>query len=292
MRLVFIGLVFSVLAGSLYWYLTRPDPFASPDVLVVGDSQISYGAGKVYLEFFDGLKSRCLKTADATAMPEKLDSWTIGTIGVRSSALHSWVARSEGEKAVICEVDKKWGVNAGVYGIGGEPARRYVQIGQGPNYQFCKAGQSPLETMLAPGHYQPKLLIMAFLGNAADRWAAGTELARSDVQHAMQQIPADLPCIFMTTAPTYSLEINELRQRAQANIKAAFEHNNSRCSFVEEITPLTRNANTGNSDFFTKYKLGIVTDLHHPNVKAARRFFEIKAADICQAIKYQTRAKS
>ena len=177
MRLVFIGLVFSVLAGSLYWYLTRPDPFASPDVLVVGDSQISYGAGKVYLEFFDGLKSRCLKTADATAMPEK--TGFLGRLAQSASApapcipgLHA----ARVKRQLFAKLIKNGAVNAGVYGIGGEPARRYVQIGQGPNYQFCKAGQSPLETMLAPGHYQPKLLIMAFLGNAARPMGGGNRI--------------------------------------------------------------------------------------------------------------------
>ena len=129
---------------------------------------------------------------------------------------------------------------------------------------------------------------MAFLGNAADRWAGRQDLAEQDVRRAMRQIPADLPCIFMTTAPTYSAQINDLRQQAQAHIKTAFEANRSRCSFVEGITPLTRNAITGNSDFFSKNKLGIVTDKHHPNLKAARRFFEIKAKDICRAIVHQT----
>ena len=255
----------------------------SPDILVVGDSQISFGAGAFHLEFFENLSTKCpLNTAQRQRLNE-LNLNRVAAIGVRSSSLNNWVSPKEDQKAVICEVDKKFGVNAGAYGIANERKRKYVQIGQGKDYQFCIRNRTPIQALFNEGYYDPKLFVMAFLGNSAERWAESRENALIDVVDAMKQIPAKTPCIFMTTAPSYSTEINDLRQQAQANLKSAFNQVGRRCSFVEGITRETRAANTNNARFFRTNDAGEVIDPLHPNSDAAREFFSIVRPQLCAA---------
>lgn len=247
----------------------------SPEILVIGDSQISFGAGKVYLEFFDQLKKE---------FPQ-LSTMATAAIGVRSTSLQHWTTREEGKtKDVICEIDKRWGVNAGVYGIEGNKSRKYVNMGQGEAYQFCKPNISAFEAMFENGYYQPRLLILAFLGNSADRWAEDFENARLDVEKTMEQIPQDIPCVFLTTSPSYDKQTNDVRWKAQANIKKAFEQAGSRCSFVSGFTKETIDAAQGNKAFFKTNDEGEVTDIHHPNLDAARTFFELKKEDLAKAV--------
>ena len=250
----------------------------SPEILVIGDSQISFGAGKVYLEFFAGLSK---------TIPQ-LSEYETASIGVRSTSLQHWTTREEGKiKDVICEIDKTWGVNAGVYGIEGNKKRKYVNMGQGDAYQFCKPNMSAFEAMFENGYYQPKLLILAFLGNSADRWAQAPEKALADVENTVSQIPQDIPCIFLTTSPSYDEATNDIRWQAQANIKRAFEESSSRCSFIEGFTAETIAAAQGNKDFFKTNDEGKVTDIHHPNLDAARRFFELRKDELSKAVSEQ-----
>ena len=267
-------LILVVTAFVLLWSMNRQKNY-SPEILVIGDSQISFGAGKVYLEFFDQL----------TKNFPHLSHMETAAIGVRSTSLQHWTTRKEGKiKDVICEVDKRWGVNAGVYGIEGNKKRKYVNIGQGDAYQFCEPNKSAFEAMFENGYYKPKLLVLAFLGNSADRWAVSAEVALSDVIATMNQIPQELPCIFLTTSPSYDKATNDTRWKAQANIKRAFQESSSRCSFVEGFTAETIAAAEGNKNFFKTNDEGEVTDIHHPNLQAARRFFEIKKEDLAKAV--------
>ena len=247
----------------------------SPEILVIGDSQISFGAGKVYLEFFDKLKKD---------HPNLLHMET-AAIGVRSTSLQHWTTREEGKiKDVICEIDKRWGVNAGVYGIEGNKKRKYVNMGQGDAYQFCKPNMSAFEAMFENGYYKPQLLILAFLGNSADRWAQAPEEALADVEKTISQIPQDIPCIFLTTSPSYDQKTNDIRWKAQAHIKNAFEQAGKRCRFVSGFTKETIAAAQGNKAFFNTNDEGEVTDIHHPNLDAARTFFDIVKEDLAKAV--------
>ena len=250
----------------------------SPEILVIGDSQISFGAGKVYLEFFDEIKKD---------LPNLLNAET-AAIGVRSTSLQHWTTRKEGKiKDVICEIDKRWGVNAGVYGILGDKSRKYVNMGQGEAYQICKPGKSAFEAMFENGYYKPKLLVLAFLGNSADRWADQPDKALADVKATMSQIPVDIPCIFLTTSPSYDKQTNDIRWKAQTNIKKAFEEAGKHCRFVSGFTKETVAAAQGNKGFFKTNDEGEVTDNHHPNLAAARKFFELKKEDLSKAVKKQ-----
>ncbi len=258
-------------------------PGTGPDILILGDSQISFGAGKIYNEFFSGIPNHCASYIPAGRGIPALHNANTAALGVRSTGLHSWVARDEQTKATICEVDQKYGVNAGAYGVGGNPERAFVQIGKGPHYQFCTPGRSPFEELFANGYYTPDLLVLAFLGNASKRWADNPDLARRDVLQTLNQIPAGIPCMFMTTVPVHGAEVNARRTRAQTNIKAAFDLY-GRCDFVEGYTPEVVAEIEGNAKYFRRRDDGSVKDPFHPGPAAVRHFVTLNTPQICRAV--------
>ncbi|WP_300029202.1 SGNH/GDSL hydrolase family protein [uncultured Roseobacter sp.] len=260
------------------------EQFRSPDVLILGDSQISFGAGFAFLEFFSDIMASCAPDRREKKALKKLGDMRVGVIGVRSTSIHSWVARSGAAKGAICDVDKKWKVNAGSYGVLNTTKNQFVQMGQGRNYQVCEPGQSAFETMFAPGYYDPSLLILTFLGNSAKRWAENPDLALADVRALEQHLPRDLPCVFMTTAPAHTRKVEKQRLAAQANIKRAFVQTGSRCTFVEGSTPATLRANQSTKSFFRQHKDGRVKDPYHPNKKGARNTLKLEMDNICEAI--------
>lgn len=289
-----IVILLTVLALAMYmtsWF-THEKKNYSPKILVLGDSQISFGAGKVYLEFFNRLVLDLPNLTNNERILEIFGKAEAAAIGVRSTSLDNWTERNDGNtKDVICEIDKRWGVNAGVYGIEGNQKRVYVNIGQGEAYQFCDKNLSAFETMFADGYYAPELLVLAFLGNSAERWAYSPEKALADVDKTMEQIPSHIPCIFLTTSPSYDKATNDLRVLAQANIEKAFKPYRDRCSFVSGLTKETIMAAQGNKSFFKTNDEGEVIDIHHPNLDAARKFFEIRKDALRQAILDQLEMK-
>lgn len=263
--------------------------FKSPDILVLGDSQFTFGSGPSFLTFFQNIKSNCSPNVAQARDLEKLGTMSVAVIGVRSSSLPSWTAQTKKGKGAVCDVDPKWKVNAGSYGTVNKTKNIYIQIGKGPQYQFCKKKLSPFEAMFKDKYYDPKLLVMSFLGNSSKGWANSPKMALNDVQKTMAQLPDDLPCIFMTSAPAYNKETNDMRVRAQINLKKAFQKSGSRCSFVEGLTPKTIAANLGVKSHFRRKKSGAVKDPYHPNKRAAKKFFAIERNAICAAIFTQIR---
>ena len=258
--------------------------FTSPDILVLGDSQISFGSGPVFVDFLSELDARCAPNGRDKRRIRGLDLQNTGVIGVRSTSLHSWTARSGAAKASICDVDPKWKVNAGTYGVVNRTGNQFKQMGQGRNYQFCTAGKSPFEAMFREDYYDPDLLILSFLGNAARRWADNPDLAVKDARRLSAHLPKGLPCVFMTTAPAHTKKVAKLRARAQANIKDAFAKTGNRCVFVEGITPETVAANQSTPQFFRRNAAGRVKDPYHPNERGARHFFDLRGPAICKAV--------
>lgn len=256
---------------------TAETRFASPDILVLGDSQLSFGAGAAFLDYFSMAARFCPQTANMS----------VGVIGVRSTALGAWTARSKKGKRALCDVDPKWRVNAGSYGVLNASKNPYIQIGQGAPYQFCKPERSGFEAMFAKGYYDPKLLIMFFLGNAETRWAASFDAALADATATMAQLPAGLPCIFMTTAPVHGGKVNKLRSAAQENIHRAFAEIGSRCSFVDGYTKATLAANQNVSANFRRKPSGAIKDPFHPTESAARQFLALRSDALCKAISTQ-----
>lgn len=260
------------------------DEFISPEILILGDSQISFGSGPAFLEFFTDIKEHCEPNKQQTENLRRLGEMRVGVIGVRSTSIPSWIARSGPAKDAICEEDRKWRVNAGTYGFVNMTDNKYVQIGKGREYQFCAPKKSAFEEMFREDYYNPRLLLLSFLGNSARRWANSKEDAVKDVEEMMRQLPPEMPCIFMTTAPAYSAKIVNLRLRAQKNLMSAFEETGSRCTFVPGATPETVAANQGNRHFFRLNKSGMVKDPFHPNQRAAKNFFALEMDGICNAI--------
>ncbi|MGQ0564356.1 MAG: SGNH/GDSL hydrolase family protein [Gemmobacter sp.] len=246
----------------------------SPDILVLGDSQLSFGAGKAFIALFDALKGDCGLARDAT----------VGVIGVRSSTLQSWTSQGKAAKGAICDVDPKWKVNAGAYGTLSQGENPYVQIGRGDQFQFCSPARSPLEAVFHDGYYRPELVIMFLMGNATERWAGDPEAALQDVRSFLADLPAGQPCIFMTSAPPHGEKTVRLRQRAQDNIAAAFSKAGRQCSFVAGFTPETIRENLGNARNFRRNASGRVKDPYHPTEAAARRFMALRRVALCKAV--------
>jgi hypothetical protein len=275
-------LVQALLGALAFWWSVgfngmalAEEKFQSPDVLVLGDSQLSFGAGVAFIEFLR-------KNGKACGLNP---NWSIGVLGVRSSSLRAWTAQDGAGKKAICDIDPKWKVNAGSFGVINKTSNKYVQIGQGDAYQFCEAGKSPFQAMFAGGYYNPKIFVMAFLGNATERWASSEADALDDVRRAMRDVPADLPCIFMTTAPGFTAKINSERQRAQDSIEKAFKAAGKRCTFVQGYTPATIAANQGNASKFRLKPDGTVKDPYHPTENSAREFLSLIKGSLCNAFK-------
>ncbi len=258
--------------------------FTSPDILILGDSQITFGSGPAFLNFFTNIKQHCTPNRSQSKLLKRLGKMTVSVIGVRSTSIHSWTARSGKAKNAVCKVDPKWKVNAGSYGFVNMSDDKFVQIGQGKEYQFCSPNKSPFEAMFRTGYYEPKLLLLSFLGNSAKRWASDKNLAVRDIQAMMHQLPPNTPCIVMTTAPTYAKKNVDLRLKAQLNLQQALEETHNSCSFVPGLTPETIAANQGNTKYFKLNKNGKVKDPFHPNHRAAKNFFALEMDDICNAI--------
>jgi hypothetical protein len=264
----------AALIGLLAFHGAKAEVKGSPDILVLGDSQLSFGAGAAFVELFGAVRGDCGLGRDAT----------VGVIGVRSSTLQSWTSTGRSAKSAICDVDPKWKVNAGVYGTLSKGENPYVQIGQGEQFQFCSSERSPLEAVFHDGYYRPKLVLMFLMGNATDRWAESPEAALQDVRSFLADLPQGQPCIFMTSAPPYGEKSVRQRQKAQDNIEAAFAKAGRQCSFVPGFTPETVAENMGNAANFRRKGSGKVKDPYHPTEAAARKFMALQRSAICQAV--------
>lgn len=249
----------------------------APDILVLGDSQLSFGAGVAFVEFFGAMRGHCGLRQDAT----------VGVIGVRSSSLQSWTSTGKSAKSAICDVDPKWKVNAGVYGTLSQGENPYVQIGRGDQFQLCSPERSPLEAVFHAGYYKPELILMFLMGNATDRWADSPDAALQDVRSFLADLPAGQPCIFMTSAPPFGQKVVRQRQRAQDNIEAAFAKAGRQCSFVPGFTPQTVAENMGNAANFRRKPSGKVKDPFHPTEAGARKFIALQRDALCRAIAHQ-----
>lgn len=254
----------------------RAEATGSPDVLVLGDSQLTFGAGVAFVDLLRKMAGDCGLAPDTTA----------GVIGVRSSTLLSWSGRTKSARGAICNIDPKWKVNAGAYGTLSQGENPYVQIGKGAQFQFCSPERSPLHAVFHDGYYKPKLLIMFLMGNATERWAGSPDAALKDARAFTADLPPGQPCIFMTSAPPYGEKDVRLRQKAQDNIESAFEKVGV-CSFVPGFTAATIAENLGNPANFRRKPSGSVKDAFHPTEAAAHRFLKLQRGALCKAITKQ-----
>lgn len=243
------------------------------EILLLGDSQISFGAGGPYTQFLQTLGQSC------PGLPARYASAKAQAIGVRSTALHHWTATSAPDRDPVCEVDKTYGVNAGIYGVTSS-GLSYVQIGSA-DYPYCATRTTPLKA--ATDHVDPDLIVLAFLGNATDRWQ-NPQTARADWQATLSQLPKDIPCMMLTTIPAFEPSENQRRQTAQDNLRTAVQSTN-RCSFVPGLTPATLQAIQGRPENFRTDATGRVTDATHPTATSAARYIDANTSALCTGLR-------
>lgn len=257
--------------------------FKSPDILMLGDSQLSFGAGEVVADFFQNIKARCEGIIDQAMLLEEIEKMRVTLVGARSSSLQSWTTTQGWAYDRLCKKDKNWGVNASIFGHGRQKGVPYIQIGEHKDYKFCEKGKTPIEVLFEQG-YSPDLLIFNILGNNSKRWAKDPKTADEDVAKFIAQTPAHLKCIYMTTLPIHTKRRNDVRLKAQTAIKAAFERAGNRCEFVETLDAKTISLVQGQNRYFKRKKNGKVKDPFHPKKAAARKVYNLKQNEICQAI--------
>lgn len=264
--------------------IARAESFTPPEILLLGDSQISFGAGEVLTGFFGALETEC--AAALTPMQRaRVAGRRLGVLGARQTGLRAWTARGGKAKWNVCGKDPTWGVNASTFGVlRSERRGKYEQIGETPGTQFCAAGRTPFEEMFRPGYYAPELMVLWFLGNDAHRWAKAPDKAREDVERVAAQLPPDMPCVFMTTAPSYSARVNRLRRQAQESVLQAFEAEGRRCALVAGLTDETVSAMQGMARFYRRRDNGSVKDPYHPLRAGARTWLDLRKDAICHAV--------
>ncbi len=262
------------------------------EIIVLGDSQLSFGAGPVLSRFFEDLPNQCRDHLAGTGDVTHLENKRFGMIGVRSTSLQSWTSRGGRAWELLCHKDKRWGVNASAWGTLKPPERRYIQIGEGEDFQFCRADATPLQHLFAAGYYHPELLMIFVGGNGAARLARDVAAAKQDVAAFLKDVPRQTSCVFMMTAPVYTPAQNAQRLAAQANLKAAFAAHGDHCTFVEGHTPETRASIEGQARFFRKREDGSVKDPYHANEEAAGLFLKFRKPALCRALSFQLQRRS
>ena len=257
--------------------------FRAPEIFLLGDSQFAFGAGPTFFNFFENFAENCGAYSRDERLIADIDAMHVSVMGVRSTAIHSWVAHKWKRKKFVCEPDPKWQVNARLYGWRARANGTYVQLGRAPDFRVCKPNRSALEVMVADKMAQPKLMLFFFMGNAVHRWANAKKHTAKDVRKLMEQLPAGTSCIVMTSAPSYKRKENRLRWKAQEGLKRAFAQAGSRCIFISGHTARSVRTFQNNPLHFRRNKAGRVKDAYHPNQRGARKFVELHRKSLCTA---------
>ncbi|MGI9409118.1 MAG: hypothetical protein ACR2OV_03525 [Hyphomicrobiaceae bacterium] len=257
--------------------------FRSPDIFVLGDSQLAFGAGPAIFEFFQNFSENCSQYDNSDELTSDISMMRVGVMGVRSTSIHSWVSREWKYKKFVCQPDPKWQVNARLYGWPKRTDGTYVQLGRARGFRICKQKKSALEVMFKKSAPAPKLLLLFFTGNSVHRWANAHKLTVKDIRRLHQQMPASSACIIMTTVPTYRRKDNRLRMKSQIGLRRAIEAVGSRCIFIPGYNKKTVATFQNNRQYYRRRKSGSVKDPYHPNNPGARKFVALKRKGLCRA---------
>ncbi|MGI9523914.1 MAG: hypothetical protein ACR2PG_19955 [Hyphomicrobiaceae bacterium] len=263
---------------------SRADTFTPPQIFVLGDSQLAFGAGPAFYKFFKTFNKSCGDISYSSDIVETINKMRVGVMGVRSTSIHSWVSRRWKLKKFICKPDPKWNVNARLYGW---PKRRdgtYVQLGRASGFRICKSNKSALEVMFANPNLHPKLLLLFFTGNSVHRWAQQRSRTESDIKRLAAQIPGSTTCVVMTTVPSYRRKDNRLREKAQSGVAEALSKYAPHCTFLPGYTQRTIKEFEGNRRYYRKHKSGRVKDPYHPNNDGARKFLALNRKALCKTV--------
>lgn len=99
--------VLALIASVLFAQGLAAKTFESPEILILGDSQLPFGSGPVFVDFFSDLVSSCQPDAMQRIELQKLEQSRVAAIGVRSTSLPTWLTRSGKAKSALCDVDPK-----------------------------------------------------------------------------------------------------------------------------------------------------------------------------------------
>ena len=220
-----------VMAAGFAWAIpasAKPGPVKSIDILVIGDSQISFGSGPALESFFAKFADRCAHTNVTKSTRHAIGAMTLGMVGVRSTGLTTWLARSKRGKRMMCvrDPDPRGLVNASVWGAM-RRSQRWVQIGSHRGYRYCKPGQSTLRTMMQSFMMPPKLVIFHVMATDTNRWHTPKRI-KHDLERLEADLPKDTACLYFTTAPTYRKSVNKRRVLAQTMLGEAIRETGSR----------------------------------------------------------------
>ena len=255
------------------------------DLLVVGDSQILFRGGPAYLDHFNQLAQTC-----GTLIPERAADFTrhfsgdVGVAGIRAATTNSWLAREGKEKDALCVPEKSWPKNTRGFGVLHTPDKKFHQTGRDGNYPLCQPNQSPLETLFKEVGTNPKLLVLAILGKHANVWAKDKALAHKDAAELAAQVPASTPCLYLTTAPSFSEKQNAKRRVGQDHFFSGFQNAGGACLPVKGLTNETISAFEGNNKFYKTREDGTVRDVFHPNDLGIRSFLKTVSPAMCRAL--------
>lgn len=258
---------------------------ADPDVLVIGDSQILFRGGPAYVDHFNKLAETC-----SALIPERADDFKshftgdVGVAGIRAAAINSWLARRGKQKDRICVPQKSWPKNARGFGTLHTPDQKFHQTASDGNYPLCQPNQSPLETLFKDVAIKPKLLVFAILGGYSKNWAMDEALAHKHAVDLAAQVPENTPCLYLTTAPSFSGKQNTPRRKGQDHFYKGIEKTPGACLPVRGLTDETISTFQGNKAFYKVRDDGSVRDVFHPNDLGIRTFLKTVSPAICQAL--------
>lgn len=272
----------SGLIGSTQHAFAKPGP--NLDILVIGDSQVSFGSGPALVRAFEDFAAYCKGLALPATKLEAVSELSFGMVGVRSTGLHTWLARTGREKRMLCVRDPAPNslVNASVWGAM-RHGSKWVQIGESRHHRYCRPSRTGLELLLDSAKDPPRLVILHMLARSTFRWA-NVERATDDLRALERMLPARTSCVYLTTAPAYRRKTNAPRLKAQANLARAIEMSGSRCRLVTALNDTTLKSFEGNARFYYRHRNGRVRDPFHPNPQAATTFFKLNRAAFCEAV--------
>lgn len=259
--------------------------FSSPDILVLGDSQLSIGSARPMQNFFRNFETVCKPHVNDTTILKRVAKMRTTMIGVRAGTLQSWVLPSGNYWNRLCRTPRRVKLNASVRGHNSPRGRTYVKIGKGQSFQFCKPRTPALRLMLRKGYYQPRLVLFYTMGSGAWRMAAENGRgANEDVRALSRLLPKQTRCVVMPTAPIYKAQGNRVRVKAQANLVRAFNAQGNRCQVITSLRPETINRIQGKARHFKRRANGRVRDPWHPSAAATEGFFQANRRAMCRAV--------
>lgn len=259
-------------------------PSKSVDILVLGDSQLSFGSGPAFEAFFGNISRRCADAGISRRTLNEMSTMRTGMIGVRSTGMTTWLARTRRGKRMMCVRDPAPNslVNASVWGAMKRKSR-WVQIGQHRGYDYCTRRKSVLKALMDTFMMPPKLVIFHVMATDTNRWS-GLKRIKADLKRLEADLPRSTACIYFTTAPTYKRSVNKRRVRAQRLLQKAIDETGSRCRLVNGLTQSTLAAFQGNAKFYHRSRNGRVRDPFHPTKAAASAYLRRHTKAFCQAI--------